>query len=69
MGSFRFQAQEALNFLIERRDFWAQQNPDYPEDPMTDEPVEPTSWKSMVARTIQQKTARENSAIGFEELG
>jgi hypothetical protein len=50
--------------LIERRDFWAQQNPDYPE---MDEPVEPTTWKNMLTRTIEQKSERSN--ISFEELG
>ncbi len=39
-----FQAEEALNFLIERRDFWAQQNPDYPENPLANEAEEPTTW-------------------------
>ena len=60
------QAEEALNFLIERRDFWAQQNPDYPE--VVDEPDEPATWKSMVAKAIQQKSARQNSTMGFGEL-
>ena len=52
--------------MIERRDFWAQQNPDYPE--VVDEPEEPATWKSMVAKAIQQKSARQNSTMGFGEL-
>ena len=47
-----FQALEALNFLIERRDFWAQQNPDYPEIPETGPEPEKPTWKQMVAKSI-----------------
>ena len=54
-----FQAQEALNFLIERRDFWAQQNPDYPEIPEMVPETEKPSWKHMVAKSIKPKSEED----------
>ena len=47
--SLYFQAEEALNYLIERREFWAQQQPEQPEFPeeINDIQKKP-SWNTMV---------------------
>lgn len=50
------EAENALNYLIERREFWAQQNPDYPE--LTAEELEEdsskSSWKLSAKKTMKR---------------
>ena len=48
------EAQGALNYLIERRDFWAQQNPDYPEIPEEVITEKPT-WKLGMQRMLKRR--------------
>ena len=52
--TFSFQAEEALSFLLERRDFWAQQNPDFPPKP--DVEVVP-AWQKLFCRVIKTNLA------------
>ena len=50
------QAQEALDYLIERRDFWAQQNPEYPD--LQEEELyskEKPSWRSVMAKCMKRR--------------
>ena len=52
----KVQAENALNYLIERRDFWAQQNPDYPEiDEETFENERKHSWQTSMKKCIKRR--------------
>ena len=52
----KVQAENALNYLIERRDFWSQQNPDYPEivEDIFENERKP-SWKTSMKRSIKRR--------------
>ena len=55
------EAEGALNYLIERRDFWAQQNPDYPD--IAEEDVkEKLSWKTSMLKCMKRRR-HEQSAL------
>ena len=50
------QTENALNYLIERRDFWSQQNPDYPD--ITNDFYEnerKPSWKTSLKKTMRKR--------------
>ena len=52
----KVQAENALNYLIERRDFWAQQNLDYPEiDEETFENERKPSWQNSMKKCIKRR--------------
>lgn len=57
------EAENALNYLIERREFWAQQNPDYPE--LTPEMFEEDkkSWRSSMKKTNKRRTFESDSKM------
>ena len=48
------QAEDGLNFLQDRRDFWSQQKPDYPKGPK-EETVERSTWESITNRVLNKK--------------
>ena len=50
------EAENALSYLVERREFWAQQNPDYPG--IGDDfylPERRPSWRSSMKRCIRRR--------------
>ena len=53
-----FQAEEALNYLKERKEFWAQQHPEkqeFPEEQEDNTPQRSTAWNAMVKKTTSRK--------------
>lgn len=58
------EAENALNYLIERREFWAQQNPDYPElTPEMFEEDKKASWRTSMKKTNKRRTFETDSKI------
>jgi len=51
---FKLQATETLGFLIDRRDFWSQQNPDHYEENSKTYAVHP-SWKELIRKIVKQQ--------------
>ena len=50
-----FQTEEALNYLVDRREFWAQQQPEKPEFPIWLAFAKKTSWNPMVNKVDKRK--------------
>ena len=48
------QAEDGLNFLQDRRDFWSQQKPDYPKGPK-EETTERSTWEGVTNRVLNKK--------------
>ena len=49
------EAQDALDFLEERREFWSTQNPDYPNKQRVPEEEKPKQWDTVATRMGPQK--------------
>ena len=43
-----------MDFLVDRRDFWSQQKPDYPNGPR-EEVGKAASWEAVVARVVNKR--------------
>ena len=52
-----FQAEDALDFLVDRRDFWSQQKPDYPNGPR-EEIGSRATWDAVVNRLVNKEPVR-----------
>jgi len=51
-------AEDALTFLTERRDFWAQSNPEYPEMIDADLKAGNTQWKNALKKSVVVKETK-----------
>ena len=57
-GFHFFKAEDALDFLVDRRDFWSQQKPDYPNKDNKEEIGSRATWDGVVNRIMNKEAVR-----------